>query len=76
MEVISSIRAVLMGWPIFSSVSFMVMMGRMTALSGWSDDEAVSVHLPGRLILTEAVKEPQVWSMFSIWTRLVVPSGA
>ena len=57
MEVISSIKAVLMGWPIFSSVSFMVMMGRMTALSGWSDDEAVSVHLPGRLILTEAEKE-------------------
>lgn len=34
MEVISSIRAVLTGWPVFSSVSPMVMTGSVTDLSG------------------------------------------
>ena len=45
-------------------------------MSGSAEDEAVSFQVPGRLILTEAVKEPQVWSMLSICTRLAVPSGA
>lgn len=66
MEAISCISAVLTGLPIFSSVSLMVMTGSVTDLSGSAEDEAVSFQVPGRLILTEAVKEPHVWSIVSI----------
>ena len=64
MEAISSMSAVLMGLSDFFQ--------RFTHGDDRQHDSFVrlrrttkppAIHLPGRLILTEAVKEPQVWSI-------------